>query len=221
MTERREADPPQVSDRRDLAPTNQADRGLARTDPAWPELSQPALPTPQPPTGPATSSVPLQGPVNAVGQATNVNVTTNVGGPTIVFAHQKTGPNFAIRALWYLFIGWWASAFAIVAAYVALFAFIGIPLAFFIFNRLPTILTLRPRTQRYSARSEDGITYIELGNERQRPWWQRAGYFLVIGWWVGAVWLVLAWVIGLLVVTLPLSFWMYNRVSGAMTLHRH
>lgn len=98
---------------------------------------------------------------------------------------------------------------------------IGIPLAFFLFNRLPTILTLRPRTQRYTARTADGITFVELGNQAQRPWWQRAIYFLLIGWWFGAVWLVLAWAISIFVITLPLTFWMFNRVAGVMTLHRH
>ena len=197
------------------------DRGLAPVEPSWPVPREPAFPVrSEQPTATAPAAQPV-GQFNAMGQATNVNVTTNVAGPMMIFTHQKTGPGFFIRALWYLFIGWWASALAIVAAYVALFTFIGIPLAFFIFNRLPTILTLRPRTTRWAARTEGDVTYVELGHERQRPWWQRAVYFLVIGWWFGAIWLALAWLIGLLIITLPLTFWMYNRVSGVMTLHRH
>jgi uncharacterized membrane protein YccF (DUF307 family) len=98
---------------------------------------------------------------------------------------------------------------------------IGIPLAFFLFNRLPTLLTLRPRTQSYSARIQDGITFVGLGHERQRPWWQRTTYFLLIGFWFGAIWLVFVWAISVFVITLPLTFWMFDRASGVMTLHRH
>jgi len=159
--------------------------------------------------------------INTMGQATNVNVTTNVAGPTMVFTHQKSGPGFFIRALWFVFVGWWASFLAITVAYLALFVIIGIPLAFAIFNRLPTILTLRPRTTRWAARTEGGVTFIELGHERQRPWWQRTTYFILVGWWFGAVWLYVAWLLGILVITLPLTFWMFNRASGVMTLHRH
>lgn len=151
----------------------------------------------------------------------NVNVTTNVAGPTMVFTHQQTGPGFFVRALWYVFIGWWAAGLAIAVAYLAMAVIIGLPLAFAIFNRLPTILTLRPRTSRWSARTEGDVTFVELGHERQRPWWQRAIYFLLVGWWFGAIWLLFAWAISILIVTLPLTFWMFNRASGVITLHRH
>ena len=78
----------------------------------------------------------------------------------MIFTHQKTGPGFFIRALWYICIGWWASGFAILAAYFAIWTIVGIPLAFFIFNRLPTILTLRPRTLNWSVQSQDGVTSV-------------------------------------------------------------
>lgn len=219
MTERRDASPQRAASAPGLSPADREGSGLVPTEatvPANPTPAQPAvLGQVQPPAPPPV------GPMVAAGQATNVNVTTNVGGPTMIFTHQKTGPGFFIRALWYVFIGWWASALAIVVAYLAMATLIGIPLAFAIFNRLPTILTLRPRTTNWAARTEGDVTYVELGTERQRPWWQRAIYFIFIGFWFGAIWLTAAWLIGLLVITLPLSFWMYNRVSGVMTLHRH
>ena len=73
-----------------------------------------------------------------------------------------------------------------------------------IFNRLPTILTLRPRTVDYRIRSENGVTHLDLDHIEQRPWSGATTiYFVLIGFWFGAVWLTFAWVIGLLVVTLP------------------
>lgn len=220
MTEQRGAQPEQRHAERGVLPAEESDLALARPQPPVPALQVPAQPEPwSQPTAPVPT-VPSP-PTHAMGQLTNVNVTTNVAGPTMVFTHHNTAPNFFIRALWYLFVGWWASAVTIVVAYFALFTFIGIPLAFFLFNRLPTILTLRPRTQRYTTRTEDGITYVELGNERQRPWYQRLAYFLLIGWWFGAIWLVFAWAISIFIITLPLTFWMLNHASGVMTLHRH
>lgn len=214
-----------LPEKKDLPDRQTLPAGVASVDQALVEPVAIDVPVGlRPPLAPpvaSPSSPPPGWPASTQTQSPTINVTTNIGGPTIVFTHQHTGPGFFIRALWYLFIGWWASALAIVIAYFAMFTIIGIPLAFFVINRLPTVLTLRPRTQRYSSRVDDGITYVELGHERQRSWWQRAIYFLLVGWWFGAVWLSLAWFIGLLVITLPLSFWMYNRVSGVMTLQRH
>ncbi len=174
-----------------------------------------AAPIGQIPTGVAPTDAPSQN------QTTHVNVTTNVGGPTIVFAPNTGGPPFIVRALWYLFIGWWLAAVIIVLGYVAIATVVGIPLAFAMFNKMPQALTLRQRTQRYKTQVVEGVTYLTAGHEEQRPWYARALYFLIVGWWLGAIWLSLAWLIGLLVLPLPLSFWMYNRTGGVMTLHRH
>ncbi len=179
-------------------------------------VEQSTLPVPAP-----HGAASLAAPGSFYAPAPQASVTVNVGAPTMVFTHHKTGPGFFIRALWFLFIGWWASGLAIFLGYLAVFSIIGLPLAFFIFNRLPTILTLRARTQEYSSSFRNGVTHMSLATVAQRAWWQRAIYFAVVGWWFGAVWLTLAWLVGILLITMPLSFWMYNRVSGVMTLQRH
>ena len=51
-----------------------------------------------------------------------------------------------MRAVWFVFIGWWLSALAIGVAYFLCAIIIGLPLGFMIFNALPWILTLRDRT---------------------------------------------------------------------------
>jgi uncharacterized membrane protein YccF (DUF307 family) len=148
----------------------------------------------------------------------NVNVTTPMM-PMIVTA--SAGPSMIVRILWYVFIGWWLSALVIVLGYALMLTVIGIPVAFALFNRIPQALTLRARTVRYGSEVRDGITYLTAGSERQRPWYWRVPYFLLIGWWFGAVWLVAAWLIGLFIITLPITFLMYNRTSAVMTLQRH
>jgi hypothetical protein len=134
---------------------------------------------------------------------------------------QSNAPGCFVRGLWYIFIGWWAGGLALALGYLAILFIVTIPLGFWIFNRFPTILTLRPRSLDWEIETVNGTTRVRHRRPAQRPWILRAIYFVLIGWWFGAVWLSLAYLIGLLIVTLPLTFWMMNRTSGVMTLERH
>ncbi|MDP9440879.1 MAG: hypothetical protein M3P34_01585 [Actinomycetota bacterium] len=75
-----------------------------------------------------------------------VQVQVNVGTPVVVTAGG--GPPFVVRALWYVFVGWWLSALVIVLGYALTATIVGIPMAFALFNRIPQLLTLRARTVR-------------------------------------------------------------------------
>ena len=46
----------------------------------------------------------------------------------------------------------------------------------------------------------------------------RAIYFLLIGWWLSAIWAVLAWVLCVTVIGLPLGLYMLNRLPQVVTL---
>ena len=95
--------------------------------------------------------------------------------PTIPNSRPRGEPGFLLRAVWFIFIGWWLSALAIGVAYFLCVIIVGLPLAFMIFNQLPAILTLRPR-------SADPTGFpVE-----QHPIWIRAIWFLLVGWWLGA-----------------------------------
>ena len=121
------------------------------------------------------------------------------------------GPRLLIRALWFLFIGWWASALAIGVAYFLCLIIVGIPIAFIIFNQLPLILTLRPRS----------LGTAGDGTAEQLPWWIRGIWFVLVGWWVGALYLGVAWGLCVIIITLPIGLWLMNRVGGVMTLLRY
>ncbi|MGI9112019.1 MAG: hypothetical protein ACR2GT_07465 [Gaiellaceae bacterium] len=47
--------------------------------------------------------------------------------------------------VWYLLVGWWLTGISLTIAYIAGLTIIGLPLAFWVFDRTGTILTLRPR----------------------------------------------------------------------------
>lgn len=141
--------------------------------------------------------------------------------PQTIVITDRGGPGFLVRIVWYVFIGWWLSGLAIGVGWFLAVTIIGLPLAFAIFNRIPAIMTLRGRTLTYEATVKDGITYMKGHNPNQRPMLMRALYFVLVGWWLGAIWMAASWFISLPIITLALGIWMMNRVGGVMTLLRY
>ena len=130
--------------------------------------------------------------------------------PTIPESRPRGEPSYLIRAVWFIFIGWWLSAIAISVAYFLCAIIVGIPLAFMLFNQLPAILTLRSRTTDFTGASPE-----------QHPLWIRAVWFIFIGWWLGALYLSVAWGLCVILIGLPIGLWMFNRVGAVMTLLRY
>jgi uncharacterized membrane protein YccF (DUF307 family) len=139
----------------------------------------------------------------------------------VVIARRSEGPSLIIRTIWFLFVGWWLTGLVNIAAYLIALTILGLPIAFMIFNRLPSVLTLRPRTLHTTHEVADGITYITETTVPQRQFWKRSIYFVLVGWWFGAFWSALAWVLSVLILTLPLGVMMYNRLPAVMTLRRY
>jgi uncharacterized membrane protein YccF (DUF307 family) len=171
-----------------------------------------AVPAPQvivpaPPIGPAPTPMPDSVPAHAR------------VAPVVVV--QSSGPSMVIRAIWFIFVGWWLSLLAIAAAYFLCLTIIGLPFGFALFNLLPAIITLRPRTMYQSARVADGVMFISGRGEEQYALWLRGLYFILVGWWLGALYLSLAWFLCVILVGLPIGLWMFNRTGAVMTLLRY
>jgi uncharacterized membrane protein YccF (DUF307 family) len=150
-----------------------------------------------------------------------VNVTTNVTAPAFHLRLQSRQHPFLLRALWFVFVGWWLSALFITVGYLFLALLVTIPFGLYLLHRVPQAQTLRQRTASFKTEHRDGAVYFTEGHQPQYPWYARAVYFLFVGWWLAALWLSLAWTISLLVITLPLSAWMIDRTPGVLTLQRH
>ena len=134
----------------------------------------------------------------------------------------ERGPNLLVRFVWWLFIGWWASGIAVAIAWLALITIIGIPLGIWIINRLPSILTLRPRTRQWTlGQDELGNTIVSDRGQPQVTWPLRGLWFIVVGWWASAIWMGLAWLIQLTVIGIPVALLMFNRTPFIASLYRY
>jgi uncharacterized membrane protein YccF (DUF307 family) len=148
-------------------------------------------------------------------------VNLNAQAPQMVIA-QRQGPGFLARAVWFVLIGWWLTAIVIVIAYVLALSILGLPFAFYLFNRIPAFLTLRGRSKTYQVETTaDGTRHLTAANVQQRPMLFRAIWFILVGFWFGAIWMAVAYVLCILIVTMPFGLAMFNRVGAVMTLLRY
>jgi uncharacterized membrane protein YccF (DUF307 family) len=54
----------------------------------------------------------------------------------------------------------------------------------------------------------------------QYPFLLRVIYFVLIGWWLSGLWMVVAYTLLLTIIGMPAAFWMYGRVGAVTTLYR-
>ncbi len=140
-----------------------------------------------------------------------------------VYIEQERGPGLLIRALYFIFVGLWLGGIWTTIAWVLVVSIIGLPLGLMMLNRIPQIMTLKPvRENRYMVQ-QDGRWVMRKYTKEQPSFLARALYFILIGWWFSALWLLSAWAIAgiTLGLGLPLSFWMFDRVPAITTLSRY
>ncbi|HWQ11796.1 MAG TPA: zinc ribbon domain-containing protein [Roseiflexaceae bacterium] len=191
-----------------------------------PTASAPVVPTLDAPvTAPATPIAPPAAPVPAAAPV-HVNVTVAaapaVPSPVVVLAQQPAGPGCLVRGLYFLFVGLWLGFLWTIVAWGLLVTVIGLPLGLLMLNRLPQVMTLKPVRTQTQVTLQGGAVVVGQGALAQQPFWLRALYFLLVGWWLSGLWLGLAW--GLVGVSfglgLPLAFWMFDRTPAIVTLAR-
>lgn len=134
---------------------------------------------------------------------------------------DRSGPHFLLRVLWYLLVGWWLTGMSLAIGYLAGLTIIGLPLAFWIFNRTGTILTLRPRAQTTTISESGNVTTISRSHRKQRSLLLRAFYFVLIGWWAALLWMIVAYFLTLTIILIPVGIMMLNRLPEIYTLHRN
>lgn len=134
----------------------------------------------------------------------------------------ERGPGLVVRFVWWLFIGWWASGIVVAIAWAALVTIIGIPVAIWLINRLPTVLTLRPRRRSWTLGQDELGRSVVIERQREQVAWPLRGlWFVFVGWWASAIWMGAAWLIQLTIVGIPIALLMFNRTPFIASLYRY
>jgi uncharacterized membrane protein YccF (DUF307 family) len=126
-------------------------------------------------------------------------------------------PNLLIRILYFFFFGLWFSGIWAAIAWVLCVTVIGLPLGLWMLNRLPQVSTLKAQQDTLVVTSTGEVYRNEVP---QAPFLIRAIYFVLIGWWLSAIWISVAWALCASVIGILPGFWMINRVPGVITLAR-
>lgn len=120
-----------------------------------------------------------------------------------------------IRFVYFIGIGWWFGLLATLLANLLLVTIIGIPFGVIILNRLPSIVFMREAGEL----CPEGFEHRHPAEEF--PFILRAVWFLVIGWELSFLTILVAYVCGITVVGIPLCIWLLNRIPVVTTLSRH
>lgn len=140
---------------------------------------------------------------------------------SVHFHQSSTDPGCLVRGIWYVFVGWWLSAIMISIGWFLVVTILFLPLGLWFLHRVPWAQTLRPHTRQFQTTYASGSVMVTETGARQHPWYVRLLYVVLVGWWWGAIWLVIAWFLGVLIITLPLSIMMIDRSPGMVSLQRN
>ena len=124
----------------------------------------------------------------------------------------RQGPGCLIQLLWFVFVGWWLGSLAVGAAYVLFLFIVTIPLGIAILNNIPKIMALREPPKLVTAYGPVSTPQINI--------LVRALWFIVVGWWLAAIVMTVAYALCMTVIGLPIGFLMFDAVPGILTLRR-
>lgn len=133
----------------------------------------------------------------------------------------QRNPGCLIQLLWFALIGWWAGQIWVAIAWLLMLTIVGIPLGVSMLNRVPEVIALRNPLATATVIRVEGDTVVTRSVEvPQRNLLLRALYFLLIGWWLTALWIEAAYALCVSIIGLPIGLWMYDRVPALLSLRR-
>ena len=136
-------------------------------------------------------------------------------------AVPSASPSLLVRAAWFVFVGWWASGLWLAVAWVCNVSVVGLPIGLKMIEQVPYVVSLKPATT-VTIYDSDGGTVTTSQNQRgQYSLILRALYFALIGWWLSLLWMGVAYLCLLCVVTLPVSVYMFSKLPAITTLKRY
>ncbi len=139
----------------------------------------------------------------------------------VVVKSYKSDPGCLVQIAWFIFIGWWAGQIWIGLAWLLMVIIVGIPLGVKMMNKVPRVIALRGESDVLTVRQVGDKTIVSAGGEvPQHNIVLRAIYFVLVGWWLSAIWMETAYAVCLTIIGLPVGFWMFDRVPALVSLRR-
>lgn len=124
-------------------------------------------------------------------------------------------PNIALRAAWFLLVGWWLTPVVLFVAWLLHVPIVTIPLGVKLVNQVPRVLTLKPPGE------VSGLPDPDADPSSQYPLLVRAVWFVFVGSWLSLAWVVVASLFAVTVVGLPVAIWLLNRLPFVLSLYRY
>lgn len=122
--------------------------------------------------------------------------------------------SLVVRAVWYLFIGWWATGLWLSVAWFLNVTIVGLPLGLKMISMVPKVLSLKE--------PKEPEEFMVEGKENKSPnFFVRGAYFLLVGWWASLVWMGLGYVVSLTVIGIPIAIKMYNKLPYITSLKKY
>jgi len=143
------------------------------------------------------------------------------GQPSVTVNIVNQGPNFFVRVLYFLFIGWWAGFFWLNLGFLLCFTVVLLPVGLVMLNRLPQVLTLRQASTQTSVNVNGNNVTVNIGGAQQQSFLIRALYFVFVGWWAGYFWACIGYLFCVSVVLMPVGLMMLNRLPVVLTLRKN
>ena len=133
----------------------------------------------------------------------------------------RKNPGCLVQILWFLLVGIWLGQIWIAVAYLFMLSVIGIPVGVWMLDRVAMIMALRGEpVQVLVSYSGSGKLVQRNFNQPQVNFFLRALYFILVGFWLAAIWMEIAYALCVTVILMPVGFWMFDRVPAILTLRR-
>jgi uncharacterized membrane protein YccF (DUF307 family) len=133
---------------------------------------------------------------------------------------SKDNPGCLTQVLWFALVGWWAGELWMAAAWFLMVTIVGIPLALAMLNKLPQVIALRGQRTSVEVTHVGNRVVAKSVPVPQRNIVLRSIYFLLVGWWLSALWMEAAYALCLSIIGMPFGFWMIDQVPALLTLRR-